>query len=498
MGQAQLDVGQRRGREPQNQPTNGHDLTTDSTLNPAERAALQDALKARQGHDNGVKHSSESTKEGYQRNSYQRSNKELNADERSHGYAPSHSEKRFTGRDTDQAPRAEADVKFRFNRSDLTPEAERAVADVSAEINRIRRENNGEIPKGTTITVHGHTDSIGDASYNQTLSEQRAKAAKDAIVKATGVDPELIAIVGHGEKNPIASNTSRDGRAKNRRVEIDVRAPVTEKEPTPASEPEQKKQETAPAPLPEQNKEATPHALAPIKNPSLIPLPEKPTLAQTREWSESNMRNYNELDPAGRKAFEQQIQDQYKAWGDKEPSNPSAFFDRQVSDAAARELKEATRSRVEYYSPLTTSRVPAPIQSRVVTEPDPIKIHEVLRSVSDLPGVMSDLKTNPEVAAVRNSLPQKQNWFSREDGVHQEAIDARLRGDTAKAEAIFLRSLIENHDIRDLEKAKKAITGALGTNPDLKEGIKESYQDSFGTDLVTDLKKAHAPIVEPE
>jgi hypothetical protein len=134
----------------------------------------------------------------------------------------------------------------------------------------------------------------------------------------------------------------------------------------------------------------------------------------------------------------------------------------------------------------------------VVTEPDPIKIHEILRSVSDLPGVMSDLKTNPEVAAVRNSLPQKQNRFSREDGVHQEAFDARLRGDTAKAEALFLRSLIENNDIRDLEKGKKAITGALGTTPDLKDGIKKSYRDSFGTDLMEDLRKANASIVEPE
>ena len=258
---------QQHSQELKQQLKEQFDLNKDGKLKGDERTAFKEALQARTAREAGVEHTHEKTKDGYQKSTYQRPDKDLTADEKNHGYAPSYSEKRFTGRDTGGlAPKAEADIKFRFNRSDLTPEAERAVTDVATEINRIRRENNGTIPAGTKITVHGHTDSIGDASYNQTLSEQRAKAAKDAIVKATGIDPELINVVGHGEKDPVTSNNTREGRAQNRRVEIDVKAPVKEKEEVkPAPAPEQKKEEPKPAPAAPADKkvEVKPAAPAP-------------------------------------------------------------------------------------------------------------------------------------------------------------------------------------------------------------------------------------------
>jgi outer membrane protein OmpA-like peptidoglycan-associated protein len=71
------------------------------------------------------------------------------------------------------------------------------------------------------ITVEGYTDSTGDAAFNQDLSEKRAQAVKDEMVK-NGVDASLITVIGHGENDPIADNNTREGRAKNRRVTVEV------------------------------------------------------------------------------------------------------------------------------------------------------------------------------------------------------------------------------------------------------------------------------------
>jgi outer membrane protein OmpA-like peptidoglycan-associated protein len=78
----------------------------------------------------------------------------------------------------------------------------------------------------TTLTVVGHTDNVGSNSYNQQLSERRAHSVA-RYLEAKRVDPMRLAIAGKGESQPIASNTSDDGRQANRRVEIYVE-PVTE------------------------------------------------------------------------------------------------------------------------------------------------------------------------------------------------------------------------------------------------------------------------------
>ena len=67
----------------------------------------------------------------------------------------------------------------------------------------------------------GHTDSIGTDAYNQKLSERRAASVKAYLV-SKGIDPNRIYTEGKGKKNPIASNKTKEGRAQNRRVEIEI------------------------------------------------------------------------------------------------------------------------------------------------------------------------------------------------------------------------------------------------------------------------------------
>jgi len=73
------------------------------------------------------------------------------------------------------------------------------------------------------IVVQGHTDSTGSAAYNQTLSEQRAKAVYDFILE-NGLKTSSLSYKGFGMNNPIADNSTAAGRAKNRRVELDITA----------------------------------------------------------------------------------------------------------------------------------------------------------------------------------------------------------------------------------------------------------------------------------
>ena len=73
----------------------------------------------------------------------------------------------------------------------------------------------------SNVEVVGHTCSIGTEAYNQGLSERRAQAAADYLA-GQGVDASKMSVRGEGELNPAYSNDTRDGRAKNRRVEISV------------------------------------------------------------------------------------------------------------------------------------------------------------------------------------------------------------------------------------------------------------------------------------
>jgi OmpA-OmpF porin, OOP family len=76
--------------------------------------------------------------------------------------------------------------------------------------------------KGTPdlkVSIEGHTDNVGDAQKNKVLSEDRAKAVKEALVKA-GIETERLTTAGFGQEKPIADNATDEGKAKNRRVEL--------------------------------------------------------------------------------------------------------------------------------------------------------------------------------------------------------------------------------------------------------------------------------------
>ncbi len=68
------------------------------------------------------------------------------------------------------------------------------------------------------VTIIGHTDSKGPESYNMKLSVKRAQAVRDLLIKE-GIDPKILKIKGMGETQPIATNATKEGRAKNRRIE---------------------------------------------------------------------------------------------------------------------------------------------------------------------------------------------------------------------------------------------------------------------------------------
>ncbi|WP_051143722.1 OmpA family protein [Psychromonas hadalis] len=76
-----------------------------------------------------------------------------------------------------------------------------------------------EHPKATIVAV-GHTDSSGPEASNQKLSEQRAKALSDYLIKEFSINPDRITYSGKGELAPIADNQTKEGQAKNRRVSV--------------------------------------------------------------------------------------------------------------------------------------------------------------------------------------------------------------------------------------------------------------------------------------
>ena len=107
-----------------------------------------------------------------------------------------------------------AGATFELGGSTLSDEGKAAVAELVAQF----KEREVTVKE---VTIEGHTDSSGDAAFNQQLSEDRAEAVKAEVV-ANGGNPDKIKTVGYGETKPIADNGTREGRAQNRRVEIKV------------------------------------------------------------------------------------------------------------------------------------------------------------------------------------------------------------------------------------------------------------------------------------
>jgi OOP family OmpA-OmpF porin len=105
-----------------------------------------------------------------------------------------------------------ADAFFDFDKSALKAEGRAKLDDLVGKIKGISLE---------VIIAVGHTDSVGSDSYNQKLSVKRAEAVKAYLV-TKGIEKNRVYTEGKGEKQPVADNKTSEGRAKNRRVEIEV------------------------------------------------------------------------------------------------------------------------------------------------------------------------------------------------------------------------------------------------------------------------------------
>ena len=105
-----------------------------------------------------------------------------------------------------------ADAFFDFNKSVLKPEGKAKLDDLTSKVKGINLE---------VIIAVGHTDSVGSDAYNQKLSVRRSETIKAYLV-SKGVEKNRVYTEGKGEKQPVADNKTTEGRAKNRRVEIEV------------------------------------------------------------------------------------------------------------------------------------------------------------------------------------------------------------------------------------------------------------------------------------
>lgn len=103
-------------------------------------------------------------------------------------------------------------LNFGSDSADIDPRYHSELDDVA----RVLRSN-----PGLRVRIDGHTDASGSEEYNTRLSERRAEAVRDYLVD-TGIGADRVEAAGLGESQPIASNATREGRAKNRRTEVTV------------------------------------------------------------------------------------------------------------------------------------------------------------------------------------------------------------------------------------------------------------------------------------
>jgi outer membrane protein OmpA-like peptidoglycan-associated protein len=102
-------------------------------------------------------------------------------------------------------------IYFDFNSATIKPDSEAVLKQISDILHK---------NPDWKLSVAGHTDNIGDNSSNQSLSERRAAAVKEALVKRYGIAPGRLTTSGFGASRPIEPNTTLEGRARNRRVEL--------------------------------------------------------------------------------------------------------------------------------------------------------------------------------------------------------------------------------------------------------------------------------------
>ena len=105
-----------------------------------------------------------------------------------------------------------ADALFDFDKAVLKPEGKAKLDDLVGKLKAVNLE---------VVIAIGHTDGIGSVAYNNKLSLRRASAVKAYLV-SKGIEANRIYTEGKGKSQPIADNKTKEGRAKNRRVEIEV------------------------------------------------------------------------------------------------------------------------------------------------------------------------------------------------------------------------------------------------------------------------------------
>ncbi len=112
-------------------------------------------------------------------------------------------------------PKMNLNINFKFDSSEIKKESEPRVEEFSSLL---------KCTPSYQAEIIGHTDSVGSDAYNLKLSQRRADAVKDMIIK-NGISPDRLTTTAKGESEPIATNKTKDGRAQNRRIE----ASLTEK-----------------------------------------------------------------------------------------------------------------------------------------------------------------------------------------------------------------------------------------------------------------------------
>jgi OOP family OmpA-OmpF porin len=106
----------------------------------------------------------------------------------------------------------QADTLYDFDKATLKPEGKATLDKIAADLSKIKLE---------VIIAVGNTDSIGTDAYNMALGQRRAQSVKAYLV-SKGVDGSRIYTESKGKSNPVASNATAEGRAKNRRTDIEV------------------------------------------------------------------------------------------------------------------------------------------------------------------------------------------------------------------------------------------------------------------------------------
>ena len=105
-------------------------------------------------------------------------------------------------------------VRFPVNKAEISDEAKTMIDEA---VGPLVKEN-----RGVWFEIEGHTDNTGDAAYNFKLGEERAMAVRDYIAMTHAVALNRLNVISYGEEKPVADNSSREGRAQNRRVVIRI------------------------------------------------------------------------------------------------------------------------------------------------------------------------------------------------------------------------------------------------------------------------------------